>query len=83
MNAIKKFLGLIWMLLGPAVVIFMFMQAIDKIGKAAEGVAKTNTTLQWVIILVIFIPVCFGLMIFGYYAWKGEYEHLPENSNEL
>lgn len=76
-------LGLVWMLLGPSVVIFMFLQAMDKISKAAEGVAKTNTTLQWVIILVIFIPVCAGLVIFGYYAWKGEYEHLPENSNEL
>jgi ABC-type glycerol-3-phosphate transport system permease component len=83
MNTIKKLLGLVWMLLGPSVVIFMFMQAMDKISKAAEGVAKTNTTLQWSIILVIFIPVCIGLVIFGYYAWKGEYEHLPENSNEI
>lgn len=83
MNTIKKYLGLVWMLLGPAMVVFMFIQANDKISKAVEGVAKTNTILQWSIILIIFIPVCIGLIIFGYYGWKGEYEHLPENSNEI
>ncbi len=83
MNAIKKALGLIWIVLAPALIIFMFMQASDKVSKAAEGVIRTNTLLQWSIILIIFIPVCAGLAIFGYYALKGEYDHLPENSNEL
>ncbi|WP_439554804.1 DUF6814 family protein [Dyadobacter sp.] len=45
--------------------------------------ARTNTTLQWFIIILIFIPICAGLVIFGYYAWKGEYDHLPESSSEL
>jgi hypothetical protein len=78
MNAIKKGLGLFWMLLGPASIIFMFIQAMDKVGLAAEGVAKTNTALQWGIILFIFIPISAGLVIFGYYAYKGEYDKLPE-----
>ncbi|MCE7060908.1 DUF6814 family protein [Dyadobacter sp. CY343] len=83
MNALKKFLGLVWMLLGPVIILFLFMQASDKIGLAAEGIDRTNTTLQWSIIILIFIPICAGLVIFGYYAWKGEYEHLPESSSEL
>lgn len=66
------------MLLGPASIIFMFIQALDKVGLAAEGVAKTNTALQWGIILFIFIPISAGLVIFGYYAYKGEYDQLPE-----
>ena len=78
MNALKKGLGLFWMLLGPASIIFMFLQALDKVGLAPEGVAKTNTALQWVIILFIFIPISAGLVIFGYYAFKGEYDKLPE-----
>jgi hypothetical protein len=78
MNALKKGLGLFWMLLGPASIIFMFIQAMDKVGLAAEGVAKTNTALQWGIILFIFIPISAGLVIFGYYAYKGEYDKLPE-----
>lgn len=83
MNAIKKILGLVWLLLGPALVSLMIWQASDKIGKAAEGVAKTNTTLQWGIILFIFIPISIGMMIFGWYAVKGEYDHLPESSEEI
>ena len=79
MNRLKKALGLLWMILGPASVIFMFLQAIDKIGLAAEGVAKTNTALQWGIILFIFIPISAGLVIFGWYAFKGEYDKLPED----
>jgi hypothetical protein len=78
MNALKKGLGLFWMLLGPASIIFMFIQALDKVRLAPEGVAKTNTALQWGIILFIFIPISAGLVIFGYYAYKGEYDKLPE-----
>ena len=79
MNALKKILGLVWMILGPASIIFMFIQALDKVGLAPEGVAKTNTALQWGIILFIFIPISAGLVIFGYYAFKGEYDKLPED----
>jgi hypothetical protein len=79
MNALKKALGLVWILLGPASIIFMFIQAFEKIGLAEEGVHKTNTALQWGIILFIFIPISAGLVIFGYYAWKGEYDKLPED----
>ncbi|MCE7072096.1 MULTISPECIES: DUF6814 family protein [Dyadobacter] len=83
MNALKKYLGVVWMLLGPIIIIFLFMQAIEKIGLAAEGIARTNTTLQWSIIILIFIPICAGLVIFGYYGWKGEYEKLPGSSADL
>jgi hypothetical protein len=83
MNSLKKFLGILWMLLGPVIILFLFMQAADKIAGAAEGIARTNTTLQWSIIILIFIPICAGLVIFGFYAWKGEYDHLPESSSDL
>lgn len=83
MSGLKKILGLLWIALGPVIIIFLFMQAADKIAEAAEGIARTNTTLQWAIIILIFIPICAGLVIFGRYAWKGEYDHLPESSEEL
>lgn len=79
MNGLKKALGLLWIILGPASMIFMFMQAADKVGLAPDGVAKTNTALQWGIILFIFIPISAGLVIFGWYALKGEYDKLPED----
>jgi hypothetical protein len=82
MNTIKKILGLVWMALSPAIIWFLASQAIQKIGAASE-LTKSNVTLQWIIILTIFTPICIGFFIFGYYGLKGEYEKLPENSNEL
>ena len=79
MNGLKKAFGIFWILLGPVSIIFMFLQALEKISLAAEGVEKTNTALQWGIILFIFIPISAGLVIFGYYAMKGEYDKLPED----
>jgi uncharacterized membrane protein len=83
MNAVKKFIGLLLLVLAPALVSLMVWQAFDKIGKAAEGTARTNLTLQWGIILFIFIPISIGMMIFGWYALKGEYSHLPTSSEEI
>ncbi|MCY1513530.1 hypothetical protein D9M68_480380 [compost metagenome] len=74
MKGLKKGLGIVWILLGPAAVIFMFMQAWDKVSKAPAGIIQTNTALQWGIILLIFIPIAVGLVIFGRYALSGEYE---------
>ncbi|WP_343522551.1 DUF6814 family protein [Pedobacter sp.] len=83
MNTLKKFLGLVWMVLGPLTMAFLFIQAIDKVGLTHTDIERTNTILQWAIILFIFLPISLGLMIFGFYAWKGEYNHLPESSEEL
>ena len=83
MNALKKTLGIVWIMLGPASVIFMFIQAWDKVSKAPPGIEQTNTALQWGIILLIFIPIAIGLVIFGRYALSGEYQQLPESSEDL
>ncbi|MCX2494283.1 hypothetical protein OQX63_12420 [Pedobacter sp. PF22-3] len=83
MNTLKKFLGLFWMVLGPLTMTFLFIQAIDKVGLTHTDIERTNTILQWAIILFVFLPISLGLMIFGFYAWKGEYENLPESSEEL
>ncbi len=97
MNQLKRGLGYVWMLLGPAVMIFMFWQAIDKIGlvqlqaaNAVEGNARelansivVNTVLQWFIIIAVFVPVACGMVIFGRYATQGAYDHLPSSSDEL
>ena len=82
MNRLKKYLGIVWMLMSPALVLFLFWQAADKINKAAID-TRSNVTLQWIIILIIFFPICIGLFIFGFYALKGYYDHLPESSSEI
>ncbi len=76
MKAIKKILGVVWMLMAPAFIFLMLRQAVIKIG-TASGHLQTNLILQWTIILLIFIPICIGFFIFGYYSVRGEYDRLP------
>ncbi len=82
MNALKKLLGYIWMLLSPVIILFLMYQAFVKIGAAPQA-AKANTILQWVIILLIFLPITIGFFIFGKYAAQNEYAQLPESSKEI
>jgi len=82
MNTIKKLLGYVWMIMSPAIIIFLVYQAFVKIGAASEA-AKANTILQWVIILLIFLPITIGFFIFGKYASQNAYDHLPESSSEI
>jgi hypothetical protein len=81
MNSIKKILGLVWLLLAPIVIFFLVSGAITNIDPA--GKKDINNPVIWVIIIAIFTPIAIGLMIFGWYAFKGEYSHLPETSSEL
>lgn len=83
MKALKRILGLVWIILGPASVLFLFWQAWEKVQAAPPGVAQTNTALQWGIILLVFIPIAIGLVIFGKYAFQGEFDDLPANSEEV
>jgi hypothetical protein len=79
MNSLKRWLGIVWMLLGPVTIFYLLKTA------AAEIDRKPNidTKIQWAVFVVIFIPIAIGLVIFGYYAFKGEYDQLPESSKEI
>ena len=79
MNAIKKYSGIIWLLLGPVAIWYLIKTAASEIAKKPV----IDTKIQWIVFVVIFIPIAIGIMIFGYYALKGEYEHLPESSAEI
>ena len=73
-------MGLIWMLLAPVVIFLLVNSAIHNIG---NGTKDINQPVPWIIIIAIFTPIAIGLMIFGYYALKGEYDKLPESSEEI
>jgi len=79
MNRIKRFLGFVWMILGPVAILFLIRTALSEIVKKPV----IDTKIQWGVFVVVFIPIAIGMMIFGYYAVKGEYDHLPESSAEL
>ena len=79
MNSLKRYTGIIWILLGPVTIYFLIRTAAEEIAKKPV----IDTKIQWIVFVVIFIPIAIGLMIFGYYALKGEYDHLPESSAEM
>ena len=71
MDKIKRLLGLLWMVLGPAFMVILMYSAVQNIGKGKGDIAHP---LPWAIIIFVFIPVAIGMTIFGWYAWKGEYD---------
>ncbi|GAB4091381.1 DUF6814 family protein [Flaviaesturariibacter terrae] len=77
MNALKRYSGLLWMLLAPLVLYVLFSGALRHIDPA--GNKDINKPIPWLIIIVVFTPIAVGLAIFGWYAWKGEYDRLPED----
>jgi len=79
MNAIKRFAGIVWILMGPAAIFYLIKTASEEIAKKPV----IDTKIQWIVFVVVFIPIAIGLMIFGWYAFKGEYDRLPESSKEL
>ena len=89
MNVIRKFLGIIWLVLGPAVVIFLVMRAGTEFAAAhklpAADAAKKITELNvfWPIIIGIFTPIMAGLALFGWYAVKDEYDHDVISNTDL
>jgi len=70
MQQLKKYLGIIWMLIGPAAIVLLLWGAITNIGAGDKDI---NKPLPWIIIIAIFTPIAIGLTVFGWYAWKGEY----------
>jgi hypothetical protein len=81
MNTVKKIMGFVWIVLAPVLIYFLLSSALHNI--SGGGTKDINKPIPWVIIITVFTPIAIGLMIFGYYAIKGEYDHLPESSEEL
>ena len=96
MNTIRRLFGIAWLLMAPATLYLIVVNALeaftraDKVvaaaatlaAKASAQAAKTNAVLQWGIIVAIFIPIAVGLVIFGKYALAGEYNTGKQLQNE-
>jgi len=81
MNLLKRIMGLLWMILAPVVIYLLVMGALHNIDSV--GTKDINKPVPWVIIIAVFTPIAIGLMVFGFYSLKGEYDKLPESSEEL
>jgi hypothetical protein len=74
MNLLKKIVGIFCMILAPVIIYMLINGAIINIG---NGIKDINKPIPWIIIIAIFTPIAIGLMLFGFYAFKGEYNKLP------
>ena len=72
MKALKRYLGIIWMLIGPATMILLLISAFQNI--ELGGKSDISNPIPWIIIIAIYTPIAAGLVIFGWYVWKGEYD---------
>lgn len=72
MNSLRKYLGILWMILGPLTIILLINAAYQNIDLHGKG--DINKPIPWIIVIAIFAPICAGLVTFGWYAWKGEYD---------
>jgi hypothetical protein len=79
MNRIKKYAGLLWIVLGPLAIYFLLSTARSEIVKKPE----IDTIIQWVVFIVVFFPIAIGFILFGLYALEGNYDYLPKSSEEI
>ena len=81
MNAFKRYFGLLLLIIGPLFIFELVSGAIANIDTA--GKKDINNPIIWIIIISIFTPIAIGLVIFGWYAFRGEYDRLPVKSKDL
>ena len=74
-------MGLVLMIAAPVIFYFLLNGAIKNIG--STGTKDINKPIPWIVIITIFTPISVGLGIFGYYAFKGDYDQLPKSSEEI
>lgn len=81
MNTFKRYFGLLFLFIAPFVIFELVSGAIKNID--STGTKDINNPIIWIIIISIFTPIAIGLVIFGWYAFKGEYDNLPVKSTDL
>ncbi len=79
LNTIKRYAGIIWIILGPIAIYFLLQTASNEIAKK-PGI---DTIIQWGVFVVVFFPIAIGFILFGLYALQGDYDHLPDSSVEI
>jgi hypothetical protein len=79
MNQFKKLLGLVWMIFGVLAYGMLIKTCLEQI----RAKPTTDTIIQWSIFAIIFLPIAIGFLIFGWLAFQGAYDQLPESSEAV
>jgi len=70
MDGIRKIFGFLWMAGAVLLAVSLPYFAIRRLSSAA---ASQEDYVFWIVIVTIFIPIIIGFLLFGYYAFRGEY----------
>jgi hypothetical protein len=70
LNMIKRGLGALWMIAAPLVTYSFISEGMTRMNAPT---ANSQTVIQWVIIIIIFLPIMVGLFIHGLYGVQGQY----------
>ncbi|MFM2137956.1 MAG: hypothetical protein RJA57_263 [Bacteroidota bacterium] len=81
MKVIKRYFGILVLLIAPLIIYELVSGALRHIDPA--GKKDIQNPVIWIMIIAIFTPIAIGLVLFGWYAFRGEYDRLPHSSNEL
>ncbi|MGV3658320.1 MAG: DUF6814 family protein [Chitinophagaceae bacterium] len=76
MKQVKRLLGLLWIVIAAVSIVALLLGAYQNIDTA--GTTDISKPLPWIIIIAIFTPIAVGMGVFGWYAFKGEYEENME-----
>jgi hypothetical protein len=74
MKMIKRYLGIVWMIMGPVFLVLLLRGAYHNINAGGDG--DISNPVPWIIIITISIPITIGLVIFGWYSFKGEFDEM-------
>ena len=84
MKYLKKYFGIICILIAPILVFMLFRQFFNEIPLLETAISNgkkpasdlQSTYIFWIITITIFVPIACGLGLFGYYATQNEYEDI-------
>jgi cytochrome bd-type quinol oxidase subunit 2 len=74
MNAVRRLFGFICMSAAIALAIFVAYSAVMRLESAT---VSQEDYVFWIVIVTIFIPIIIGFVLFGFYAFRGEYNEKP------
>ncbi len=69
MKSLKKFAGVLWILVALFATFLMLRQASSEFAASPA----LDTRIFWYTIIPVFLPIMGGLGLFGYYCLRGEY----------
>ena len=70
MRIVKKYAGIIWILISILSLYYVISTAISEIG----AVVPEDAPIFWPVIITIYIPIAVGFALFGWYTFNEEYE---------